>query len=135
MSDLNVNVDDIKEPEVVAPGIYQGATIEALDFALVDKDSGNEEENHKRDKNGDRFLQGRFKIVEGPFAGQSVFANYITIKDIKGGILSLKKLAESAGLGGVVGRTEDLVGLPLRGIKVDNELYEGKLKATIKDFV
>lgn len=130
MSDLNVNVDDIKEPEVPTPGIYNSVTIEALDFALIDKNGGNEEENHKTDVNGDRYLQGRFKIHEGEFAGASVFANYINPSSV-----TFKKLCESAGRTGQIANTEELVGLPLRGIKVDNELYEDKIKAVIKEFI
>lgn len=129
MSDLNVNVDEIKDPEVVPPGVYP-AIIHKLDYALVDRDGPDIEENHKRDKNGNRYLSGEFVISGGEWDGRHVFRNYLDPNST-----TFRDLCFSCGKHGIIGSTKELVGLQVNGLKVDNELYNDKLRATVEGFV
>jgi len=123
-SELNVNVDDIvDEQALVPPGIYQ-AVVASIDFA-TDKSTG----ERKEDKNGDEFLTADFRLTEGDHTDRHVFVNYLHPR--KG---AFKKLCAAAGVRGLVSNTEQLIGLPVK-VRVENELYQGDMKAKVGGFI
>jgi hypothetical protein len=125
MSELNINVEDIKEPPTVTEGAYR-ARVDSIDFVMDDG-------KPKTDKNGNRYLAGSYRITEeGAFQNRVVKDNYIAVEGDNA--VKFKRLATACGLPGVIRNTAELVGKELT-IQVRNELYDGRVTAKVDGYL